>query len=56
MKEKIEALGAKAYIYERDMAGGDVIMEKLLTSIDGCREAIVLISSKHPSEPAVGIF
>lgn len=56
MKEKIEALGAKAYIYERDMAGGDVIVEELLHSIDDCREAIVLISSNTLQNPQWVIF
>jgi predicted nucleotide-binding protein len=56
MKEKIEGLGAKAYIYERDMAGGSVIVEELLQSIDDCSEAIVLISSNTLQNPQWVIF
>lgn len=42
MKEKIETLGAKAYSYEKDMAGGGIIVEEIISGIDACHEAIVL--------------
>lgn len=51
VKRKVEALGAEAYIYEKDMTGGGVIVEEIIRGIDDCREAIVLISPstlRHP--------
>ena len=44
MVEKIEALGAKCWLDEKDLAGGDVIVEDIICGIDACQEAIVLIS------------
>lgn len=44
MVEKIEALGAECWLDEKDLAGGDVIVENLIRGIDACDEAIVLIS------------
>jgi hypothetical protein len=45
MAEKIEALGAKCWLDEKDLAGGDVIAQDILKGIDACHEAIVLVSS-----------
>jgi TIR domain len=42
--EKIEALGARCWIDEKDLEGGDVIADDILKGIDACQEAIVLIS------------
>lgn len=51
MKEKVEAVGAKAYIYEKDMAGGGIIVEEIIRGIDACHEAIVLISPNTLQNP-----
>jgi hypothetical protein len=45
MTEKIHALGAKVWIYEKDLQGGDVIIDKIFSGIKACNEAIVLVSS-----------
>lgn len=42
--EKIQALGADCWIDEKDLTGGDVIVEDIIKGIDACHEAIVLIS------------
>jgi len=44
MAEKIQALGAECWLDEKDLAGGDVIVEDIIKGIDACHEAIVLIS------------
>src|SRR5256885_9065692 len=44
MVEKIEALGAECWLDEKDLAGGNVIVEDIIRGIDACHEAIVLIS------------
>jgi hypothetical protein len=44
MVEKIEALGAKCWLDEKDLVGGNVIVEDIIRGIDACHEAIVLIS------------
>lgn len=44
MVEKIEGLGAECWLDEKDLAGGDVIVENIIRAIDACHEAIVLIS------------
>ena len=56
MKEKVEALGARAYIYETDMAGGGIIVKEIIEAIDTCREAIVLISPNTLRKPDWVIF
>ncbi len=45
MAEKIEALGAKVWIYEKNLEGGDIIMDSIFSGIEACNEAIVLVSS-----------
>jgi predicted nucleotide-binding protein len=42
--EKIESLGAECWLDEKDLAGGNVIVEDIIRGIDACHEAIVLIS------------
>ena len=42
--EKIQALGADCWIDEKDLTGGDIIVEDIIKGIDACHEAIVLIS------------
>ena len=44
MAEKIEALGVKCWLDEKDLAGGDVVVEDIIRGVDACHEAIVLIS------------
>ncbi len=44
MAEKIEALGARCWLDEKDLEGGDVIAADIIRGIDACHEAIVLIS------------
>ena len=44
MVEKIEALGAKCWLDEKDLAGGDVIVEDIRRGINACDEALILIS------------
>jgi hypothetical protein len=41
MAEKIHALGARAWLDEKDLEGGDVIVEEIIRGIDACREAVV---------------
>jgi predicted nucleotide-binding protein len=56
MKERIEALGAKVYIYEIDLAGGGVIVDEIIRGIDACHEAIVLVSPHTLQKPDWVIF
>lgn len=42
--EKIEALGAECWLDEKDLAGGDVIVEDIRRGINACDEALILIS------------
>ena len=56
MKEKVEELGAKAYVYEKDMSGGGVIVEEIIDAIDACDEAIVLISPNTVQKPDWVVF
>ncbi|MCI0697802.1 toll/interleukin-1 receptor domain-containing protein [candidate division KSB1 bacterium] len=44
MAEKITALGAEVWLDEKDLEGGDVIIEKIIDGLEVCNEAIVLIS------------
>ncbi len=44
MVEKIGSLGAECWLDEKDLAGGNVIVEDIILGIDACHEAIVLIS------------
>jgi hypothetical protein len=51
LKEKIEALGTTAYTYEKDLAGGGIIVEEIIRGIDACHEAIVLLSPNTLENP-----
>lgn len=42
--EKIESTGASSWLDEKDLAGGEVIVDRIITGIDSCDEALVLIS------------
>lgn len=42
--EKIQAIGADCWLDEKDLGGGDVIVNEIIRGIDSCEEAIVLIS------------
>ena len=42
--EKIEAIGGDCWLDEKDLEGGDVVVNEIIRGIDACREAIVLIS------------
>jgi len=44
MVEKIGSLGAECWLDEKNLAGGNVIVEDIILGIDACHEAIVLIS------------
>jgi hypothetical protein len=44
MAEKITALGAEAWLDEKNLEGGDIIIEKIINGLEACNEAIVLIS------------
>src|SRR5437588_12649913 len=44
MVEKIEALGADCWLDEKDLGGGDVIVEDIRRGINACDEALILIS------------
>jgi len=53
MAEKIRALGATVWIYEKDLEGGDIIMDAIFSGIDACNEAIVLVSPDSVVSPWV---
>lgn len=44
MAEKIEAIGGDCWLDEKDLEGGDVVVNEIIRGIDACSEAIVLIS------------
>jgi hypothetical protein len=44
MAEKITALGADVWLDEKDLEGGDIIIEKIISGLETCNEAMVLIS------------
>src|SRR6266853_1815276 len=56
IKERVEALGAKAYLYQKDMEGGSVIIKEIIAAIDVCDEAIVLESPSTRSKPDWVVF
>lgn len=56
LKEKVEALGATAYTYEKDLAGGGIIVAEIIHGIDVCQEAIVLLSPNTLRRPDWVIF
>jgi hypothetical protein len=44
MAEKIEGIGADCWLDEKDLEGGEVIVDRIISGIDSCDEALVLIS------------
>ncbi len=42
--EKIEGIAASCWLDEKDLEGGEVIVDRIITGIDSCDEALVLIS------------
>ncbi len=44
MAEKIQALGAECWLDEKDLEGGDIVVDDIIRGIDACHEAIVLVS------------
>ena len=42
--EKIGSLGASCWLDEKNLEGGEVIVESIINGIDSCDEALVLIS------------
>jgi hypothetical protein len=51
--EKIQSIGAKCWLDEKDLDGGDVIADRIIRGIDACHEAVVLISSNSVRSPWV---
>ena len=45
MAEKIQALGMHTWLDEKDLEGGDVLVEKIIQGIAACDEEIVLVSA-----------
>src|SRR3989442_71983 len=46
MAKELTALGAQVWLDEKDLEGGDILLEKIISGIDACQEAIVLVSPK----------
>lgn len=44
MAEKIRAVKAETWLDEKDLEGGDILVEKIIQGIDACAEAIVLVT------------
>jgi len=44
MAKEIKAAGARPWLDELDLEGGDLIRDRILRGIDACREAVVLIT------------
>lgn len=42
--EKIGSIGASCWLDEKDLEGGEVIVDRIINGIDSCDEALVLIS------------
>ena len=42
--EKIGSMGASCWLDEKDLEGGEVIVDRIINGIDSCDEALVLIS------------
>lgn len=42
--ERIEKIGATCWLDEKDLEGGDVVVDRIIRGIDSCDEALVLIS------------
>jgi len=44
MAEKIQALGAECWLDEKDLEGGDIVVDEIIRGINACHEAVVLVS------------
>jgi hypothetical protein len=44
ISEKIDSIGASCWLDEKDLEGGEVIVDRIISGIDSCDEALVLIS------------
>ena len=42
--EKIKALGAECWLDEKDLEGGDIVIDEIIRGINACHEAVVLVS------------
>lgn len=42
--ERVEALGARPWLDEKSLEGGDLVLEEIRRAIDACRELVVLVS------------
>ena len=42
--EKIKALGAECWLDEKDLEGGDIVVDEIIRGINACHEAVVLVS------------
>jgi len=42
--EKLRALGAEPWLDVKDLAGGDVLTDQILSGLDACHEAVVILS------------
>ena len=46
LAKEMAALGVKTWLDEKDLAGGDILVQKILKGIQACQEALVLVSPK----------
>src|SRR2546425_12154552 len=44
MAEKIQVLGAECRLDEKDLEGGDIVVDEIIRGINACHEAVVLVS------------
>ncbi len=44
MADQIRALGGNVWLDEKDLEGGNIIVEDIIAGIEVCQEAVVLIS------------
>lgn len=44
MSERIQSVGATPWIDEKDLQGGDVLVDEIIKGIDACDEALVLVT------------
>lgn len=46
IEKQIKAIGAKTWLDKKDLKGGDALVGEIIRGIDGCDEALVLVSPK----------
>jgi len=46
MDKQIRALGAATWLDRKDLKGGDVLVDEIISGITSCNEAVVLVSPK----------